>query len=71
MKFRIYSDSRDALRMAHYRAMFMIPEEVTSLDHEENSFFVESHIDSTDTDETAPFIRWCESLGEVKVETLD
>lgn len=69
-KFCISGDDRSALRKAHYRAMLMIPEEVSGIDHFENSFIIDSNIETQTPSKLTPFLRWCENLGEVEIEVV-
>ena len=71
VKFCISGTDKDAIRQAHFRAMSLIPEEVSGMNHNENSFIVDSNISAHSNDVLTPFLRWCESLGDIKVEKLD
>ncbi len=71
MKFRISGHNSKAVRLAHYRAMYMNPEDVSGFDHENSSFIVDSNITPLDANMPNPFLRWCESLGEVKIEIIN
>ena len=70
MKFCISGKDRNALREAHYRAMSLIPEEVSGVDHYQNSFIVDSKLNAVSSEILNPFLRWCESLGDIKVEKI-
>jgi hypothetical protein len=70
IKFCISGTDRDAIREAHFRAMSLMPEEVSGIDHYENSFIIDSNINSLSNDILSPFLRWCENLGDIKVEKI-
>ena len=70
MKFCISGTDINTLRTAHYRAMLMLPEEVSSVNHYQNSFTIDSNIETHSQDILTPFFRWCKNLGDVKVEVF-
>ena len=71
MKVCVSGTDIEALRVAHYKAMLMLPEEVSSMNHCQNSFIIDSNLRTLSEEILSPFLRWCENLGDVEVKTFN